>query len=84
MLEEERAFYAEHRAEWLQKHDQRFVLVKGCQLVGTFDTQEQAVRMGARLFGLTSYLVRRVTESEEPIRIAVLTLFHRADHPGPT
>jgi len=65
MLETELKFFYENLPQWLEKHADRVALVKGAELVGLFDNEEQAVATGARLFGLESFLVRRV-EAEEP------------------
>jgi hypothetical protein len=61
MLEVEIAFYEEQRAELLARHAGMFVLIKGRELIGVFNTIEQALAEGARRFGLDSYLVRQVT-----------------------
>ena len=66
MLEEERGYYDENLEEWLQKYSQRFVLVKGRTLIGTFDTHEDAERAAARRFGLESALIRRV-QRHQPV-----------------
>jgi hypothetical protein len=50
------------------------VLVKGDRLVGTFDTLDDALSAGARDYGLDSYLVRHVEETEAEILIPALTL----------
>ena len=34
VLSEERGFYKENRAAWLQQHQGKFVLIKGHQLLG--------------------------------------------------
>jgi hypothetical protein len=74
MLEQELAFYEEHRTEWLTKHPGRFVLVNGRELIGVFDNQDDALSEGARRFGLASFLVRRVEEAEELVQVPALTL----------
>jgi hypothetical protein len=74
MLDQEIKYYREHLGEWLTQYPQRFVLVKGNELVGTFDTQEQALTEGVRRFGLSSFLIRRVQEHQDEIRIPALTL----------
>jgi hypothetical protein len=83
MLETELAYYKAHRDEWLKSHRDRFVLIKGEQLVGTFDTEEQALRTGARQFGPTSFLVRRVIENEPIQQVPVLTLGLLGANPQP-
>ncbi|HCG03263.1 MAG TPA: hypothetical protein DEV93_22335 [Chloroflexi bacterium] len=73
-LARERACYASHLAEWLVTYPGRFVLVKGDELVGAFDTMEDALREGARRFGLQAFLVRRVVSEQEEVRVPALTL----------
>ena len=60
MLEEEIRYYEDHQKELLAKSPGKFVLIKGDKLLGVFDTQEEALAAGGRLFGLESFLVRRV------------------------
>lgn len=84
MLDKERKYYEEHRAEWLSKYPDKIVLVKGEELIGTFDTLDDAMSEGARRFGLDSFLVRCVEESEEAVSIPALTLgLLRADTTRP-
>ena len=66
MLEQERHFYDEHLEEWLSRYPGRFVLIRGTELIGTFDITEAALAEGARRFGLSSFLVRRV-ERDRPV-----------------
>ena len=82
MLEQERAYYDAHLQEWLQRFADRFVLVKGQELIGTYDTQEGALSDGARRFGLSSFLIRRVEPTQPVFSAPALTLgILRADHP---
>ncbi len=74
MLEQEREFYAENLAEWLKKYPGKFALVKERELAGAFDTIEEALSAGARQFGLTPFLVRRVQEKQEELNVPALTL----------
>jgi hypothetical protein len=71
-LEQERTFFADHRADWEKLHPGKFVLVHGQALIGVFDSDETAVSEGIRLFGLNPFLVRNVLEKEEEVRIPAL------------
>ncbi len=73
-LAEERKFFSEHQSEWKKAHPGKFVLVKGKQLIGTFNKPEDAVAEGARLFGTEPFLVRHVDHSEEKLYIPALAL----------
>ncbi len=74
VLAKEQAFFTAHQAEWTKLHSGRFAVVKGSELVGTFDTIEQALAAGAARFGLDSFLVRKLGEMEQEIHIPALTL----------
>jgi len=74
MLEKERQFYAENLAEWLTRYPSKYVVVKGEELIGSFDTIEDALSEGAKRFSLEPFLVRRVQETKEDISIPALTL----------
>ena len=74
MLEEERQFYEEHLQEWLSHYAGKFALVKGRQLIGTFNTVEEALGEGTRRFGLTSFLVRQVQRVQPEVKVPALTL----------
>src|SRR5690242_8350191 len=45
-------------------HEGRFVLIKGDQIVGLFDTEEETVAAGYRLFTRPPFLVQQVREYE--------------------
>jgi hypothetical protein len=85
MLEKEREYFSKHYAELLSRHLGKVVLVKGDELIGAFNTIEEALAEGARRFGLTPFLVREVTASEEKeVNIPALTLgLLRADSSRP-
>ena len=74
MLEQERQFYSENLDKWLTQHAGKFVLVKGEELLGAYETYEDALAEGARRFGLQSFLVRRVGDVEQEVNIPALTL----------
>ena len=55
-------------------HPGKFVLVKGHELLGVFDTAEVAIAEGARRFGAQSFLVRQVQSGDENVYIPALAL----------
>lgn len=82
MLEQERAIYDEKKKDWLAQYSGRFVVVKGDDLIGVYNTIDEAIAEGARRFGLSSFLVRQVLPVQEEVRIPALTMgLLRADTP---
>jgi len=74
MLEKERKYFEQNCIEWFKQNPGKFVLVKNEELIGFFNTQQDALIEGARRFGTESFLVRQVEESEQLIYIPALTL----------
>lgn len=74
MLEQERSFYQEKLEEWLFQFPNKFVLIKGQELIGTFSSSSEALAEGVRRFGLTSFLIRQVQDAQEEVNIPALTL----------
>lgn len=75
MLEKERKFFDRKKAELIDEHLGKFVLIKENELVGVFNTIEETLSEGARRFGLSPFLVRQVNNSvENEINIPALSL----------
>ena len=65
-LHVEIATFNRRRDELEQHHMHKWVLIRGEDLVGTFDTLENAARAAARRFGRGPYLIRQVGADEKP------------------
>jgi hypothetical protein len=64
-LSEELSFYEAHKLEWLKTDRDRFVVVKGKNLLGFFINFQEAYRAGVDKYGLdTDFLVKRVVPQE--------------------
>jgi Family of unknown function (DUF5678) len=74
MLEEEREYYEQNLGDWLHHYPGKYVAVVGKDVLGFFDTIDDALQAGARQVGLNSFLVRRVQEEKENVRIPALSL----------
>jgi hypothetical protein len=74
MLEEEIAYFRKNLADWMTKYPGRFALVKGSELIGTFETMQAALDEASQRFGLESYLIRQIAERPDDISIPALTM----------
>jgi hypothetical protein len=64
-LERELATYEQHKAELLAQEG-RFVLIQAENIVGTYDTYNDALEAGYHTFGLDSlFLIKQVRDIEE-------------------
>jgi hypothetical protein len=74
MLDTERQYFEQHREELLQQFPGKFLVIKDQQVRGAFDTIADALTLGSRDFGTSSFLVRRTDQQPETISIPALTL----------
>ncbi|MCI0388245.1 MAG: hypothetical protein MOB07_05710 [Acidobacteria bacterium] len=63
-LEKELATYKTALPE-LQSQEGKFVLISGDDVVGTYDTYEDALKEGYEKFGLNPFLVRQIHATEQ-------------------
>ena len=74
MLEVERAYFDRSIADLQVRFPGKFVVIKGEEVIGDFNTIQEALAEGARRFGLEGFLVRQVGAPQKAISIPALTL----------
>jgi hypothetical protein len=72
-LEKELKFFESKRKEWLRDYKDKFVLIKGEELIDVFSTLEDAYKEGVKRYGNQPFLIKRVTEEEEIETLSALT-----------
>jgi len=65
-LEQELKTFDAHRDELLGAALNKYVLIHGTEISGTFDTESDAIDQGYRQFGNVPFLVKRVTAVDDP------------------
>ena len=63
-IAEEIATYRNHLPQLLREQAERFVLVKGADILGIFPDRSAALREGYRRFGVVPFLVRQIADPE--------------------
>jgi hypothetical protein len=66
MLKRELEAYESHKEELLGKAAGKFVLIKNDEILGTYDTANDAINRGYELFGNVPFLVKEIIEIETP------------------
>ena len=72
LLKAEIAYYDKHARELLLEFPNRFVLIHGDELIGTFESRSEAVGEGVSRYGRGPFLVRRTGDKQR--KFAVLAL----------
>lgn len=73
-LEEELEYFESKKAEWLGKYKDKYVLIKGKNLIDIFASLEDAYKEGVKRFGNQPIFIKQVTETENIEEIPSLTL----------
>lgn len=73
-LEKELALFEKMKPDWLKIYEGKFVLIKGEEFLGAFDTPDNAYTEGVRRFGREAFLVKKVSAVEEVYRNQALSL----------
>jgi hypothetical protein len=79
-LEQELATLGREKDRLEREHRGKFVLVRGDQIVGTFDTFDAAAEEALRRFGQGPYLIRQIGEETMSLPPA---LVYGLIHAGP-
>jgi len=64
-LEQELQTFHEHKEHLLEKYKDRYVLIKGDEVVADFESRGDALREGYKRFGHEAFLVKKVEEMEQ-------------------
>ena len=73
-LARESAFLRANVAELAAKYPGRYLLIKGEEVHGAFETLDEGISVGAALFGSGPCLIRSVLEPEDPAPITIPVL----------
>jgi hypothetical protein len=64
-LAEELSSYKRHKEEWLAKHRNKYVVLKGSELLDFFPSFEAAYQAGVNEWGVSNdFLVKQIVEHE--------------------
>ena len=74
LLVDEIAYYDSHKEELTRKHPSRYLLIKGAELIGSYEDEDEAVAQGIRLFGSEPFLVRLAGEDTPVLNVPLLSI----------
>jgi len=73
-LQTELKFFEQHRLELFRENPGKYALVKGTQLLGTFESELDAVGAGFRTIGNEPFLVKQIVEADVPLVFSTFNL----------
>jgi hypothetical protein len=73
MLEKELEFLSAHREELAKEYPGRFLIIKGEEVAGAYETREAALAAAGEQFGFSNVLIRRAEDADQLISIPALT-----------
>lgn len=66
-LKDELETFETHRSDLVARASGKFVLIHGREIVGTYETENDAINEGYRRFGNVAFLVKRIAQTDEPV-----------------
>jgi hypothetical protein len=72
MLETELKYLKAHKDDLAKQFPGRFLVIKGEEVTGAYETREAALEGAAIMHGLSNVLIRRAEDSDEIISIPAL------------
>ena len=75
MLEKETKYYEMKLPELVQTNVGKFALIKGEQLIGTYDALNDALKSGYEKFKDKPFLVKQIVPAQQPLNFANNYLF---------
>jgi len=65
MLDKEFQYYLDHQSELVKKYNGRFIVVIGEEVVGDYESYEQALFESMKQYELGTFLIQECTEGDE-------------------
>ena len=66
-LQEELEYFERRRLELLERAPGKYVLIKGAEVIGIFDSEVEAARTGYRQIGNEPFLIKHIVEADVPL-----------------
>ncbi len=73
-LETEINYFNEHRKKFVENAEGKYILIKGTEDFGFFDTEDAAFNQGVILFGTEPFLIQEVLSEDRKFDIPAYTL----------
>ena len=69
MLEKEYRYYRRHRKELVEKYNNKYIVIVGKMVVGSYDSTKEAFDASAKVFKLGTFMIQLSSPKEEVHRI---------------
>jgi 3-methyladenine DNA glycosylase AlkD len=64
-LEKEFKYYLDHQDELVEKYNGKFVVIRGCNVLGAYDTELEAIKKTSEEHELGTFLVQKCEPGSE-------------------
>ena len=74
LLADEIAYYDAHKKKLMREHREQYLLIKGSELIGSYESEDEAVAEGIRRFVSEPFLVRLAGEDTPILSVPLLSI----------
>lgn len=64
-LEREFDYYIEHQEELVKEYNGKFIVIKDCKVIGSYDSEIEAIKETVKDHSLGTFLVQKCTPGKE-------------------
>ncbi len=65
MLDKEYNYYLAHKESLYERYTDKYIVIKGEEIVGSYDSQETALTEATKKYDVGSFLIQKVSLKEE-------------------
>jgi len=80
MLEKEYNYFLKNKAALLKEHANKFIVIIGEQVVGSYASQEEALKEASQKYTIGEFLIQKVSDNQDDVTqrfFSASVCFHR-------
>lgn len=67
MLEKEYQYFLKHKDALLKKHEGKFIVIVGNEVVGSYSSREEALKEASSKHDIGTFLIQKISRGEDDV-----------------
>lgn len=67
MLEKEYSYFLKNKAALLKEYANKFIVIIGEQVVGSYDSQEEALKEASQKYTIGEFLIQKISDNQDDV-----------------
>ena len=65
MLDKEYQYFLGNKKDLIKKYSGKFIVIKGEEVVGVYETLQEALKISAKAYSLGDFLIQHISDKED-------------------